>query len=105
MRNPFPRIWRITQAAAHVVGGVAPFVPGPAGLVLNTVKAAVQLAEGLGPGKGVIKKQLATDIAVHSLKVIESASGRDLFDEQKLAADLGPLIESVVEYYKLQKGN
>jgi hypothetical protein len=91
------KVFRVVRRGGQVA---APFV-GKNVPVLNTVMAAVDLVEGLGPGTGEKKKSLATGIALNALKTVEGLAGRDLCDEEKVAASLGPLIDLVVEYRNL----
>lgn len=79
--------------------GAAPFIPVP--LVREVVLAAIDTAEELGAGRGGEKKRLATRLALSTLRLVEAAAGRDLYDEERLAGALGPLIDDFVEYRNL----
>lgn len=84
-----------------LVGGkvAAPFIPVP--MVRDIILAAIDTAEELGGKKGKLKKKLATDIALSLLRAIEAISGRELYDEEKLAQALGPMIDAFVTYRNL----
>ena len=98
--------WSKVRKGLSVAARVAPVLGKFAGRnvpILNTIIAAVELAEELGPGKGAAKRALAQDLALFALRAIEAAAGRDLFDEKKLAHVLGPFIDLVVTFLNASK--
>lgn len=71
----------------------------PVGPIIEDVLDVVEAIEAAGPGKGAYKRELAVEMLLRAMQAGEALAGRELYDEKKLAAALGPLIDSAVSYF------
>lgn len=90
------RIGRVTWKGVRVVAPIAEAVLPGGSLVRATIRAITTAEKEFGPGRGRQKKQRATEIVIGALAAAELATGRELFDQQKLGRVLGPLIDLLI---------
>jgi len=96
------KIWKGAVVAGKVGRTIAPIVAHGTPIV-GAVFTAVDEVAKVCPQAHEAKKDLAVQMALGILKMGEAAAGRELYDEEKLAKALGPMIQAVMDFREAQK--
>jgi len=96
------KIWKGTVVAAKIGRKIVPIVAHGSPIV-GMVFTAVDEVQKICPQAHEAKKDLAVQMVLGALKAGEALAGRELYDEEKLAKALGPMIQALLDFREAQK--